>query len=72
MKTKAIEATPLVKDLRQTLKAIVQKELEHLPGYLESLEPKERLNVICKIMPFVLPQVRAINPTADEPFSLDW
>ncbi len=63
---------PLTKDLRQTLKAIVQKELEQLPVYLESLEPKERLNIICKIMPFVLPKVEAVKPSAGEPFTMEW
>jgi hypothetical protein len=74
MKTKTadeVEMT-LTKDLRQTLKAIVQKELEQLPGYLEGLEPKERLNIICKIMPFVLPKVEAVKPSAGEPFIMEW
>lgn len=66
--------TPLTKDLRQTLKAIVQKELEQLPSYLENLEPKERLNIICKIMPFVLPKVEAVRPSDGEPSTsaFDW
>ncbi len=74
MKTKTADEveTPLTRDLRQTLKAIVQKELEQLPGYLEGLEPKERLNIICKIMPFVLPKVEAVQHTAGEPFAVDW
>ncbi len=74
MKTKTADEveTLLTRDLRQTLKAIVQKELEQLPGYLETLEPKERLNIICKIMPFVLPKVEAVKPSAGEPLTLDW
>ena len=72
MKTKTADEMLLTKDLRQTLKAIVQKELEQLPALLETLEPKERLNIICKIMPFVLPKVEAVHPTAGEPLTIDW
>jgi hypothetical protein len=53
--------------LRETLKAIMQKEIERLPETLESLEPKERLNVLCKLMPFVFPRVEAVHPTEGEP-----
>jgi len=72
MKAETPDEMPLTRDLRQTLKAIVQKELEQLPSYLESLKPKEKLNIICKIMPFVLPKVESVQHTAGEPFTLDW
>jgi hypothetical protein len=54
--------------LRETLKTIMQKEIERLPETLEALEPKERLNVLCKLMPFVFPKVEAVHPTEGEPF----
>jgi hypothetical protein len=60
----------LTMNLRDSLKAIMQKEVERLPETLEGLEPKERLNIVCKLMPFVFPKVEAINPKEGEPFSL--
>jgi hypothetical protein len=54
-------------DLRETLKSIMQKEIEKLPETLENLEPKERLNILCKLMPFIFPKVEAVNPTEGEP-----
>ncbi|KAF0237442.1 MAG: hypothetical protein FD181_2008 [Prolixibacteraceae bacterium] len=56
--------------LRETLKTIMQKEIERLPETLEALEPKERLNVLCKLMPFVFPKVESVHPTEGEP--LQW
>ena len=53
--------------LRETLKTIMQKEIEKLPETLETLEPKERLNVLCKLMPFVFPKVESVHPTEGEP-----
>ncbi len=54
-------------DLRKILKAIIQKEFEQLPETLKELEPKERLNILCKLMPFVFPKVEAVHPTDGEP-----
>jgi hypothetical protein len=67
MKNKSKEQT-LTTELRDTLKTIMQKEIEKLPETLEQLEPKERVNVICKLMPFVFPKVNTISATEGEPF----
>ena len=57
----------LTMTVRETLKAIMQKEIERLPEQLETLEPKERLNILCKLMPFVFPKVETIQATEGEP-----
>jgi hypothetical protein len=58
----------LTTELRETLKTIMQKEIEKLPETLEQLELKERVNVICKLMPFVFPKVNTVSSTEGEPF----
>ena len=57
--------------LRETLKRIMQNELEKLPETLEALEPKERINVVCKLMPYVCPKVETVNPKEGEPLQFD-
>ncbi len=57
----------LTNDLRDKLKSIMQKEIENLPDTLEKLEPKERINILCKLMPFVFPKVEAVSPKEGEP-----
>ncbi|NOU46813.1 MAG: hypothetical protein HOO86_07100 [Bacteroidales bacterium] len=57
----------LTNSLRETLKAIMQKEIEKLPKTLEALDTKERLNVVCKLMPYVFPKVETVNPKEGEP-----
>ncbi|OFY96732.1 MAG: hypothetical protein A3K10_15705 [Bacteroidetes bacterium RIFCSPLOWO2_12_FULL_31_6] len=61
----------LTNGLRETLKKIMQKEIENLPKTLETIEPKERLNVLCKLMPFVFPKVESVHPTQGEPIQFD-
>jgi len=61
----------LTNDLRDKLKSIMQKEIEKLPETLEALEPKERLNVVCKLMPYVFPKVETVHAKEGEPLQLD-
>ena len=61
----------LTRDLREALKSIMQKEIERLPDTLEQLEPKERINIICKLMPFIFPKVETVSPKEGEPYTFD-
>ncbi len=70
MKTKKKEQV-LTMGLRETLKNIMQNEIEKLPETLEALDPKERINVVCKLMPYVFPKVETVHPTEGEPLQFD-
>jgi len=59
----------LTNSLRDTLKEVMQTEIKKLPELLEKLPPSDRLNVLCKLMPFVFPKVEAVNLSEGEPFS---
>jgi len=61
----------LTNGLRETLKRIMQNEIDKLPGTLDALEPKERINIVCKLMPYVFPKVEAVHPKEGEPFTFD-
>ena len=61
----------MITDLRDSLKRVIQNELIKLPEQLEVLEPKERLNVVCKLMPYVFPRVDTVHLKEGEPFSFD-
>lgn len=62
----------ITKELREKLKDIVSAELEQLPDTLEDMEPKERLDFVLKLMPFVVPKVKTVSHTLGEPFQMDW
>ena len=61
----------LINELRNNLKEVIQRELKQLNEQLEALEPKERLNVVCKLMPYVFPKVNTVDLKEGEPFSFD-
>ena len=60
----------MTKELRSILKDILYEEIEALKERLDALEPKERVELLIKLMPFALPKVNGISHTANEP--LDW
>jgi hypothetical protein len=58
---------PLTGNIRDTLKEMMQKEIESLPVTLKELEPVQRLNILCKLIPYVLPKVESVTHTQGEP-----
>ena len=58
---------PLIGSIRDILKEQMQKELEQLPETLKDIEPMQRLNILCKLIPYVLPKVEAIHSEKGEP-----
>jgi hypothetical protein len=58
---------PLTMNIRDTLKDLMQKELEQLPETLKELDPVQRLNILCKLMPYVLPKTESVKHTLGEP-----
>ena len=60
----------MTKELRVLLKDIIYQELEEVQERFSLLEPKQRIELIIKLMPYILPKVNSISHTANEP--LDW
>ena len=60
----------MTKELRSILKDILYQELEEVQERFKLLEPKERIELLIKLMPYALPKVTSISHTINEP--LDW
>jgi len=61
LKAESEPVKPLTKNIRETLKEMMEKEIQNLPDTLKELEPAQRLNILCKLMPFILPKVESID-----------
>lgn len=60
----------ITKKMRKSLKTIFEQEVNQLPSLLCELEAKDRINVILKVMPFILPSVKAIHFKEGEPIDM--
>lgn len=62
----------MTKEIRAVLKDVIGEQLESMPDVLATLEPKEKLEFIIKLMPYVLPKVEAVKMNDGEGLSFDW
>ena len=60
----------ITKELRSLLKDIMYDEIGALQERLDALNPKERVELLIKLMPYALPKVTSLSHTTNEP--LDW
>lgn len=60
----------VTKELRSLLKDILYNELESIEGRLEELTPKERIEILIKLMPYAFPKLEKVRPTTNE--HMDW
>lgn len=47
----------LTRELRETLKTIVELEIEAMPAMIENLPDDKRLEVLVRLLPYVLPKI---------------
>ena len=57
----------MTKELRVLLKDIIYQELEEVQERFSLLEPRQRIELIIKLMPYILPKVNSISHTTNEP-----
>lgn len=55
-------------ETRESIKETFRSEVERLPELLEELSPKERINIILKLMPYLMPTVKSVHYTEGESF----
>ena len=60
----------MTKELRSVLKDVLYEDMEALQERLDTLKTKERVELLIKLMPYVLPKVTSVSHTTTEP--LDW
>ena len=55
----------MTKELRSVLKDVLFEELGEIKEKLDMLEPKERLELVIKLIPYVLPKVNSVCHTTN-------
>ena len=57
----------LTKEIRTVLKDLIYKEIDEIQEHLDSLEPKQRIELVIKLIPYVLPKVDSISHSSNKP-----
>jgi hypothetical protein len=58
---------PLTVDIRNNLKKILEQELLKLPNKLDKMDDIQRVNVLCKLIPYILPKTESVVYSMGEP-----
>ena len=61
----------ITRELRATLKNLIADELESLPDLMDKLEPRDRAELLIKLMKYCLPPVQPIAASANEPMDFE-
>lgn len=64
-------ANLITKEMRTVLKQVVSSQLNELPGMIEALPVERRLDVLLKLLPYIMPKVDAVKVSYGEPFEDD-
>lgn len=61
----------ITRELREALKIIVAVELDKLPERIEKLDNRDRIEVLLRLIPFIIPKVEPVNFSFGEHDLLD-
>lgn len=52
----------LTKEMRAILNNVIANEIDKLQEYLNTLEPEKRIEIVIKLLPYILPKLEAEKP----------
>ena len=62
----------LTKEVRAVLKELVFDEISQVQFHFEKLEPRERVVLLIKLMPFVCPKIQPASHSLNEPMDFNF
>ena len=62
----------LTKEVRTVLKELVFDEISQVHSHFEKLDPKERIELLIKLMPYVCPKIQTASHSLNEPMNFNF
>jgi len=62
----------LTKEVRAVLKELVFDEISQVHSHFEKLDPKERIELLIKLMPYVCPKIQTASHSLNEPIDFNF
>jgi hypothetical protein len=62
----------LTKEVRAVLKEVVFDEMSQIHLHFEKLDPKERIELLIKLMPYVCPKIQTASHSLNEPMDFNF
>ena len=62
----------LTKEVRAVLKEVVFDEMSQIHLHFEKLDPKDRIELLIKLMPYVCPKIQTASHNLNEPMDFNF
>lgn len=62
----------LTKEVRAVLKEVVFDEMSQIHLHFQKLDPKERIELLIKLMPYVCPKIQTASHSLNEPMNFNF
>ena len=62
----------LTKEVRTVLKELVFDEISQAQYHFEKLDPKKRIELLIKLMPYVCPKIQTASHSLNEPMNFNF
>ena len=62
----------LTKEVRTLLKNLLFSELSQVESHFEKLDPKDRIELLIKLMPYVCPKIQTASHSLNEPMDFNF
>jgi len=62
----------LTKEVRAVLKEVVFDEISQIHLHFEKLDPKERVELLIKLLPYVCPKIQTASHRLNEPMDFNF
>ena len=56
----------ITSEIRDNLKSILDSEIKQIPSLLNELDTEKRLNLLVKLLPYVLPRLESVSITNEQ------
>ena len=62
----------MTKEFRAVLKELVFDEISQVQSHFEKLDPKERIELLIKLLPYVCPKIQSASHSLNEPIDFNF
>jgi hypothetical protein len=56
-------------EMRSVLKSVFSAEIERLPEYIQDMDTKQKVDLLFRVFPYILPKVKEVHHTEGEGYT---
>lgn len=58
--------------VKEMITQFIENEVRHLPVFLNQMEPKEKADLVLKLLPYIIPKIASVDAPKEKTQRFDW